>query len=83
MLKGSQVGAEKVSKTMEMEPKGFQSEPRDVPKHPLGKRVEKEMKKGTKLGSLFCQKSIKTSIQQIIKKSIVEKHDFDTKWMPK
>ena len=35
-----------------------QSEPRDVPKHPLGQRVEKLNKKGTKFDSLFDQQSV-------------------------
>ena len=70
MLKGSQNGAEKVPKTIKMDPKGCQSEPRDVPKHPLGNRVEKTMKKGNKCGSLFNQKSIKIQSHKSLNKRL-------------
>jgi hypothetical protein len=42
-----------------MKPKGCQSEPRDVPKHPLRNRLETFREKGTKLGSLFDQRSMR------------------------
>ena len=40
-----QNGAKRVFETNNMEPKGYQSEPRDLPKHPLRIRSEKVRKK--------------------------------------
>ena len=78
MLVGSQNVTEKVPTTINMEPKGCQSEPTDVLTHTLGNRVEKVRKKGANFGPLFLIN--KVLIQQAIKQN-VEKHDIDTIWM--
>ena len=63
-MKGSQNGTEKIPKTNELKPKECESEPMDVPKHPLGNRVEQMRKKDIKLGSLFDQKPIKVKLNK-------------------
>ena len=84
MLNGSQTGAEKVPKTIKTERNGCQSEPRDVPKHPLGNRVEQIRKKGTNSPSppplfFFGQKSLNNQYNKNIEKHIAKKHDLYAK----
>ena len=74
-------GAEKVPKTTKMEPKGCQSEPKDVPQNTLGNRVEKVRNESIKLGLLFGSNTNNKSFQEIIKQLVVGRHGFDTKGM--
>ena len=63
-----------------MEPKGCQSEPRDVPKDLRGNRVEKLRKKGTKLDFLFGNKSMKIQSNKSSKKLLRKNMVSISKW---
>ena len=73
-------------KSTKMEPKGSQNEARDLPKHPLGNRVGKVMKKGASREmkwTTFSSKIEKNTIQKIIKNQSPKNMRIDGKKVPK
>ena len=77
-----QHGAENVPKTTTIEPRGCQSELRDVPKHPLGNRVEQmriTMVPSLAFGFPFWSTSIKIQCQETSKTRSPQNMEHDTK----
>ena len=70
-ITSNQNGSKRVPKATNMEPKGCQNEPRDVPKHSLRNRVEKVRRGGglhpLSFGAVLDQTSIKIQSQKQLK----------------